>query len=154
MVETIREISEIATERSAPLVPSNGITCSSPFKYYIHDGIDAFRLQLVGELTEPRVAELSGCWRTAKTTLQERKLILDLRDLKALDGAGAKWVTSMGAEGAEYVPRELFQNGVYVPPASNTALADSARKPGRFGILSAIFRIFSPSSSESSTQAQ
>jgi hypothetical protein len=154
MVETISETSEIAIERLAPVAPSNRTSCSSPFKYYIHDGIDAFRFQLVGELTESHVAELSGCWRTAKTTLRERKLILDLRGLKALDEAGAKWVTSMAAEGAEYVPRELFQNGLYVPPASDAALAENTRKPGRFGILSTIFRILGPSSSESSTQAQ
>jgi hypothetical protein len=154
MVETISETSEIAIERLAPVAPSNRTSCSSPFKYYIHDGIDAFRFQLVGELTEPHLAELSGCWRTAKTTLQKRKLILDLKGLKALDEAGTKWVTSMAREGAEYVPRELFQSGVYVPAASNTALAESTIKPGRFGILSTMFRILSPSSSKSSTQAQ
>jgi hypothetical protein len=154
MVETISETSEIAIERSAPVARSNRTTYSSPFNYYIHDGIDAFRFQLVGELTEPHVAELSGCWRTAKTTLRKRKLILDLGALKALDEAGTKWVTSMAAEGAEYVPRELFQNGVYVAAASNTALAANTRKPGRFGILSTIFRILSPSSSESPTQVQ
>jgi hypothetical protein len=154
MVETISERSEIAIERSAPVVPSNRTTCSSAFKYYIHDGIDALRLQLIGELTEPHIAELSGCWRTAKTTLQKRKLILDLRGLKALDEAGTKWVSGMAAEDAECVPHELFQNGVYVPAASNTAIAENTRKPDRFGILSTISRVLRPYSSNSSTQAQ
>jgi hypothetical protein len=153
MVETISETSELAIDRSAPLPRSNRTTCSAPFNYHIHDGIDAFRFQLVGELTGRHIPELSGCWRTAKTTLRKRKLILDLRGLKALDEAGTKWVTSMAAEGAEYIPHELFQNGVYVPAGSNTALAENTRKPGRFGMLSTIFRILSPSSSESSTQA-
>jgi hypothetical protein len=152
MVDTISEKPEIATEESVPRRP-NRISCSSGFKYYIHDGIQACRFQLIGELTGPDVAELSGCWRTAKTTLRKRKLILDLRRLKTLDEAGRKWVTSMAAEGAEYVPCELFQNGVFIP-AANIASAESTRKPGRFGALSAIFRSLRPSSAESSTQAQ
>jgi hypothetical protein len=154
MVETISEISEIATEQSAPAKRPNRITCSSGFKYYIHDGIDACRFQLIGELTGPDVAELSGCWRTAKTTLRQRKLILDLRGLKSLDEAGTKWLRSMAAEGAEYVPRELFQNSVFIPAASNTAPAENTRKPGRFSLLTAIFRSLRPSSAESSTQVQ
>jgi len=153
MVETITEKSEIATEE-LPAARPNRVTCSSRFKYYIHDGIDACRFQLIEELTEPDVTELTGCWHTAKTTLGKRKLILDLRALKALDEAGTKWVMSMAAEGAEYVPSEPFQNGVYVPATSNSAHAANKRKPSRFGTLAAIFRRRRAASAESPTQAQ
>jgi hypothetical protein len=139
MVETIDEKSEITTEESAPTKGPNHILRSSVFKYYIHDGIDACRFQLIGELSEADIAELQGCWRTAKTTLRDRKLILDLRGLRTLDEAGAKWVTSMAAEGAEYLPGTA--------PAENTA------KPGRFRKLAAILRNLGAPSAESPTQA-
>jgi hypothetical protein len=51
----------------------------SALKYYIHDGTEAFRFQLIGELREADVKELSGCWETAKSTFGSRKLVLDLR---------------------------------------------------------------------------
>jgi hypothetical protein len=140
MVETITENSQIATEESAPTKRPNPILRPSAFKYYIHDGIDACRFQLIGELTEADIAELQGCWNTAKTTLGQRKLILDLRSLRTLDGAGAKWVTSMAAEGAEYLP--------------GTAPTENTSKPGRFRKLAAIFRSPRVPSADSSTQAQ
>jgi hypothetical protein len=154
MVETISETSEIVTEQSAPTRRPNRVTCSSRFKYYIHDGIEACRFQLMGELTEPDVAELNGCWRTAATTLRKRKLILDLRRLKSLDEAGTNWVASMAAEGAEYMPGERFQNGIYIPDTFNTAPAENTRKPSRFGFLTAILRGVRASSASSSRQAQ
>lgn len=154
MVETISEQSEILAGKPVPARRLDRITRSSDFKYYIHDGVDTCRFQLIGELTEPDVAELSGCWRTAKTTLGKRKLILDLRRLKTLDEAGTKWVTSMAAEGPEYLPCEVFKDGVFIRPAPNTSPAEHTRRPRRFGILSAMLRILRPSPSESSTQAQ
>jgi hypothetical protein len=152
MVETETETPEIASEES---VVAARITRSSRLKYYIHDGIDACRFQLLGELTETDVAELSGCWRTAKITLGRRKLILDLRALRTLDEAGTKWIKSMAAEGAVYVPLELFQDGVYVPAASSYAApAQNTGKPSPFRALAGIFRGLRASSEESSTQAQ
>jgi hypothetical protein len=154
MVETISETSEIAIEKSAPARRLDRMTRSSDFKYYIHDGVDTCRFQLIGELTEPDVAELTGCWRTAKTTLGKRKLVLDLRRLKSVDEAGTKWVIAMAAERPEYLPGEIFKNGVFIPPTSNTSPAEHTGRTRRFGILSTIFRILRPSSAESSTQAQ
>lgn len=154
MVETISEKSEIATGESTAARRPNRVACSLRFKYYIHDGIDTCRFQLIGELTDLGVAELSGCWRTAKTTVGKRKLILDLRGLKALDEAGTKWVTSMAAEGFEYLPREVFHKGVFTPAVSNGASAGNTRKPSRFRLLAAMFRCVRASSAESSTQAQ
>lgn len=155
MVETVIETPETVTEELVAAARRNRITRSSRLKYYIHDGIDACRLQLLGELTVPDVAELSGCWHTAKVTLGRRKLILDLRGLKTLDEAGKIWIMSMAAEGAECVLCELFQNGIYVPAGfSYAAPAENIRKPGPFRALAGIFRGLRASSEESSTQAQ
>jgi ABC-type transporter Mla MlaB component len=140
MVELISEQTEIATEGAAPATQPNRILRSSRFKYYIHDAMDACRFQLIGELTEFDVVELSGCWHTAKTTLGKRRLILDLRRLKSLDEAGMKWVTHMGSQGAEYVGAP-----------SDSAPVENTAKPGRFGKLLAILRGFRVASTESST---
>jgi ABC-type transporter Mla MlaB component len=139
MVETITG-SQITTEESVPTKRPNHISRSSRFKYYIHDGIEACRFQLIGELTGDDIAELQGCWRTAKSTLTNRKLILDLRGLNRLDDAGKNWLASMATEGAEYLEGAA--------PAENTS------KPGRFRKLAAIFRTLRVSSADSPTQAQ
>jgi len=77
---------------------------TTSFRYYIHDGVVACRLELLGSLTEADLAELTGCWRTAKTTLGRRKLILDLRALISVDEAGKQWLAGMAQEGAVYAP--------------------------------------------------
>ena len=85
---------------------------SAAFKYYIHDGSDSCRLQLIGEFTESEVAELNGCWRTARTTLGKRKLVLDLRGLKAVDDAAKRWIASMAQEGATYIPESFLRDSL------------------------------------------
>ncbi|MGI9074948.1 MAG: hypothetical protein ACR2JB_27365 [Bryobacteraceae bacterium] len=154
MVATITEKSQIAAEESAPTKRPNQILRSSRFKYYIHDGIDACRFQLIGELTDADIAELQGCWRTAKTTLRDRKLILDLRGLNGLDDAGKNWLAFMETEGAEYVPASVAQDGVSALSALNTALAENTPRPRRFKKLAAILRARRVPSVDSSTQAQ
>ncbi len=126
---------------------------SSRFKYYIHDGIDACRFQLLGELTEADIPELTGCWRTARTTLGERKLVLDLRGLKTIDDVGIRWVTSMAEESAVYVPSPHLP-GLSFKPSLTSLPVEPTRKAGRVGKLAAILRTFRLLSPESSTPAQ
>jgi hypothetical protein len=77
----------------------------SRLKYYIHDSIEVLRLELTGELAEGDVHELNGCWRTAKTTLGNRKLAIDLRRLRALDATGRQWLNQMSShERATFLP--------------------------------------------------
>jgi hypothetical protein len=70
------------------------------FRYYLHDTVEACRLQLLGPLTSAEIRELTGCWSTARTTLKARKLILDISALTSVDDAGRKWIAAMVAEGA------------------------------------------------------
>jgi ABC-type transporter Mla MlaB component len=139
MVETIIEQSQVATEESALTKRPNHVVRSSQFKYYIHDGIDVCRFQLIGELAEPDIAELQGCWRTAKTTLGKRKLILDLRGLNRIDEAGKKWLAAMAADGAEYL--------------SATAQDENTNNRSGLKKLAAIFRNLRVPSTDSSTPA-
>lgn len=76
---------------------------TSLLRFYIHDSAAYFRIELIGELTEMDIAELAGCWCTAKSSVSGRKLALDVRYLKAVDEAGREWLASMVREGAAYI---------------------------------------------------
>lgn len=149
-------MAELASERADKEVmprPQSSIQSqararSSCFKYYIHDSTQALRLQLLGQLTSAELSELSGCWRTAKTTLGDRKLVLDVERLETADEASKQWLREMAKEGATYVPDSYLRNGL-----SRESIAPQAAKPGVLGKLVAIFR-GSRVVAESSTQAQ
>lgn len=99
----------------------------STLKYYIHDGTEAFRFQLIGDLREADVKELSGCWQTARSTFGSRKLLLDLNGLRSTDEAGKEWLLLMVREGAVCVPESYFR----------TNLADQALSPDQVSEKSA-----------------
>lgn len=101
---------------------------SSLFKYYIHDSVECCRFQLIGDLSEAELRELSGCWATAKTTLGSRNLLLDLRKLKAVDDSGKLWIISMANEGARLVPETFLRDG----------LADHSERPND-GVTASFF---------------
>jgi|SRR3982751_2252930 len=84
----------------------------SALKYYIHDSTDSFRFQLIGELRDADVKELSGCWETAKSTFGSRKLVLDLRALASTDENGKEWLLAMVREGAVCVPESYFRENL------------------------------------------
>ncbi len=98
-------------QRRSATEPKPGVR-SSVFKYYIHDSVESCRLQLLGELSETAIPELSGCWRTAKTILGSRKLLLDLRKLRAMDDSGRQWIISMANEGALLLPETFLRDGL------------------------------------------
>ena len=128
--------------------PTKARIRSTAFRYYIHDGIDLCRFQLLGELAEDDLAELEGCWRTARTILGSRKLLFDLRGLRTVDEAGRRWLAGMAAEGASYLPESFLRAGL---------APEAARDPiriGWFGRLLSFFRGSRVLSAESSTQAQ
>ena len=140
---------EIVVAKSQTSGSSTVRVRGSLFKYYIHDGIDICRLQLFGELTQAEVPELSGCWRTAKTILGDRKLILDLQRLAAADEAGKQWLVAMTAEGAICQPDSFLRDGF-------RAQAESPRpvRPSFFARLYSLFRGSRVIPAQSSTQAQ
>ena len=72
----------------------------SALKYYLHDGATCFRIQLLGTLSSDDLQELSGCWRTARSSVVGRRLVIDSVNLTALDEAGRAWLEEMIAEGA------------------------------------------------------
>jgi hypothetical protein len=74
------------------------------FKYYIHDTAKGYSLEMVGPFTEGCVADLACCWQTAKTTLKNRTLTLDLRGVTSVDESARQWLAAMGQDGARYLP--------------------------------------------------
>lgn len=143
---------QLVPAKPATATPPKTPSRSSFFKYYIHDTTEAFRLQLFGELTEPEISELNGCWRTAKITLANRKLLLDLRGLKAVDDAGKQWLASMSTEGASYLPETYLKTSLAGQGASPAESEKAVRKTTLFGKLIATLRL-RVTAAESSTQA-
>lgn len=104
----------------------------SIFNYYIHDSVTECRLQLLGDLTRAQVTELSGCWETARTTLGNRRLSLDVRRLKSADAEGKRWLEQMAKEGAVFMP-ETFLREAQVPTGKSTSETVAAIKLSLLG---------------------
>ena len=81
------------------------------FRYYIHDSVDTFRIELVGELTASEVEELTGCCQTASATIRRRQVVLDVRRLKSVDEGGRSWLSNMAAQGARYAANRRREKG-------------------------------------------
>jgi len=112
---------------------------SSNFKYYIHDGIAECRLQLLGRVGEPEVAELSSCWQTARTILGERPLVLDVREVTSIDDSGKKWLAQMIQDGAACLP-EFFLMDALAGRIHPRVQAPACAKLGRFSRVVSFFR--------------
>jgi len=113
---------------------------SSYFRYYIHDGIFSCRLQLLGELTEADITDLNGCWRTAKTILGSRQLILDLHALKSVDEAGKQWLAGMAQENATCSPEGYLRDIVAGKHMAGVEAENPAARTGLFGRIVNLFR--------------
>ncbi|MBV9266165.1 MAG: hypothetical protein JO061_08365 [Acidobacteriaceae bacterium] len=106
------------------ILESKGFVATK-LRYYIHDRVESCRLELLGSLNAEDVPELEGCWRTVKTTVGNRTVILDLRHLESSDDAGRRWVMAMRAEGAK-----IMETGEDIQPASK-------QRSGASGLFSA-----------------
>lgn len=110
----------------------------SALKYYIHDGTEAFRFQLLGDLRDTDVKELSGCWETARSTFGGRKLVLDLNGLRSTDEVGKEWLLAMVREGAVCVPESYFRTNL--ADQSSSSSQGSEKSPGLLNKLTSGLR--------------
>ncbi len=106
------------------------------FRYYIHDTAEGYVLELKGPVTESAVLELSCCWQTAKPTLKNRKVTLDLREVDSVDEVAKQWLASMRQEGAEYIPESFLRDAVAGMPSRQMSHKATRVKRGFFGWLS------------------
>lgn len=111
------------------------------------------RLKLIGELTRADIVELNGSWRTAKTTLGKRKLVLDLTMLRTVDEAGKQWLAGMSAEGACYMPENYLMTCIAGQHAAE-AEAAPVQKAGVLKRLVALVRGARVTAPGSAKQAQ
>jgi hypothetical protein len=57
-----------------------------------------------GSLTGDHIAELEGCWKTAKPSVAGRRVLIDLRAVRVADAAGRNWLAEMArVENTEFV---------------------------------------------------
>jgi hypothetical protein len=141
MVEHTGQSSQAGTAPAqSSVAPTASRVRPSSFKYYIHDSIGVLRLKLIGELAQGDIAELNGCWRTAKTTLGKRKLVLDLESLRTVDEAGKQWLASMSAEGACYVPENYLVTCIAGQHAAEAEPSTVPQKQGLWKKLTGLLR--------------
>jgi hypothetical protein len=154
----VEHTSQSAPPAKTPVQPSATRSTTrvrpSSFKYYIHDSIDVLRFKLIGELTQADIQELNGSWRTAKTTLGKRKLVLDLQALRTVDEAGKQWLASMSAEGACYLPENYLVTCIAGQHRSESEAVSPLQKLGFFRRLAFLVRGERVPAGRSPTQAQ
>ena len=158
MQEVLPGLPDTGTERQQVTVNrSKDHKRTSLLKFYIHDSADYFRIELIGELAEMDIAELAGCWCTARSSISRRKLALDVRGLKAIDEAGRQWLSSMVREGAAYITGRdrsgAYQvSGDWRPGSSKSDRQDF--RPKGWRVLLRIFPWMRPSFGAAETRAQ
>lgn len=84
--------------------PARG--CDHPtdrFMYYMHDEFAAFRLLLIGDLSQGSAAELDEARQTASSIFNRRLLIVDLTGIDSMDNAGRELITKWHGLGAQLV---------------------------------------------------
>jgi anti-anti-sigma regulatory factor len=99
-------------------------------KITLHDSVAEFRLKLEGRLSGLWVNELEQCWKTASSTTQGRKTILDLAEVDFVDPAGESLLARMHAQGVELVAvtpliRAVLQEICHAPPCGTVGKAGS-----------------------------
>ncbi len=96
--------------------------------YYMHDGKTSLRLELAGIVNAEGIRELEQVWRTAASIIGDRRLIIDISFVTAVDGDGRSLLIRWHQEGAQFVAnsqasRILAQSITGTPfaePAVNT----------------------------------
>ena len=75
----------------------------SDFVYHIHDGTDAFRFQLSGDLAGVGVREVEQTWRTASSVIGDRGLVVDLSSVTSVDPSGRELLERWREAGARII---------------------------------------------------
>jgi hypothetical protein len=76
---------------------------SSNLTFYQHDMADCFRFQIDGEFHDSLVRELDGCWQTARSTVSDRPLIVDLRFVTSWGDPAVELLGRMHQAGAKFM---------------------------------------------------
>ena len=77
-------------------------------KITLHDSSSELRFRLEGKLSGPWVGELRQSWQTARSTLRNRKTVLDLADLEFADPDGQLLLAEMHRQDVSLVGMSVF----------------------------------------------
>ncbi|HEY4359554.1 MAG TPA: hypothetical protein VGN17_01230 [Bryobacteraceae bacterium] len=75
------------------------------FRYYMHEGPDAFSFELAGNVSDHAARQLEQAWRTASSVNSDRSLIVDLSYVTQMGEAGRAMLGRWFAKGAQLVAR-------------------------------------------------
>ena len=67
----------------------------------IYDSAVELRLHLEGRLAGAWVREAALCWKTAQSTVAERRVVVDLQDVAFVDAVGEQLLRATHHDGAE-----------------------------------------------------
>jgi hypothetical protein len=74
-------------------------------RYYLHDDPDAFRMELAGSLTQPDAQSAYHAWRTARSVLGGRPVIVDISFVSEADEVGRNVLRRYHERGARIIAR-------------------------------------------------
>jgi len=72
-------------------------------QYYIHDGPDALRIQLMGVISEGDTRRIEQVWHTASSSIFGRSPIIDITFVTGLDAAGRAMLLQWRQAGAHFI---------------------------------------------------
>jgi|ERR1700733_3554052 len=72
-------------------------------QYYMHDGPSAFRIELAGNLNHEAARRLEQDWRTASSAIGDRRLIVDMTFVTAVDELSRELLGRWHREGARLI---------------------------------------------------
>ena len=109
------------------------------FNYYMHDGPNAFSIELAGTLAAEGAKKLEQDWRRACAVFGKKELVVDLSFVTAIDSEGGQLLLRWFRNGATVVAntpesRELAESIIGRPlrPIGRIAYTSSPYRPGSF----------------------
>jgi len=79
------------------------LTTTHALQYYMHDGPNAFRFELMGNLDHEGARRLNQDWRTASSVIGDRRLLVDMTFVTDADEQGRALIARWHWEGAQLI---------------------------------------------------
>jgi hypothetical protein len=125
------------------LVDFTTFVINQALQYYMHDGPTAFRIELAGNLDYEGARRLDQDWRTASSTIGDRRLIVDMTFVTAVDEQGRALLIGWHQEGARLIanskPSRVLAESILGEPlpasVSDAAVSDRTWLPFRASFL-------------------
>jgi hypothetical protein len=93
--------------------------------YYMHDGRNAFRFELTGIVNGEGARELEQAWRTIASIIGDRRLIIDISFVTAVDEHGRSLLVRWHREGAQFLANSQASR-ILAQSITGTPFAESA----------------------------